>query len=65
MCAQVLDELITSDARERAVVAYYRMQGGMQAVGDKFNSIVSLSKATGMTPGKPWPSGTSRRPFFS
>lgn len=41
------------------MVAYYRIQGGMQAVGDGFNSIVSLSKATGMTPGKPWPSGAT------
>lgn len=57
----MMDEVLPAEARERAVVAVYRLQGGAQAAGESFNALVTLVKGTGIAPGKSWPEGYPSR----
>ena len=54
----LLDRLVPSLPRERALIAYYRYKGGAQAVGPSISAVLELGKSTGFRPdAKSWPSG--------
>ena len=43
-----LDRRLQGPVRERAIVAYYRLRGGSQAVGPSANAVIALCAATGL-----------------
>lgn len=45
-----LDRRIDGGARERSVVALYRLRGGAQAVGPSITRVISLCCSTGYSP---------------